>query len=129
MGTMMLTHVNELTSALYALERSLNDSLRAADKCHDCTVGGLTWVHIKNLHTTSLLDRSYDRIDDFHIAAFTEIRHAFDNSFHICFTLFWLKKLQPIKVVDLPQLSQNISDGKSDQMKFTVEKFSDVPKN
>jgi hypothetical protein len=90
MGTMMLSHVDELASTLYALERGLYDSLWAADKCHDCTVGCLTRIHVQDLHTTGLLNSSYDRIDYFHVAAFTEIRHAFDDSFHMyVFVLFY----------------------------------------
>ena len=103
MCAVMLTHINKFTSTLHALERSLNDSLWAAYECHDCAVCRLTWIHDQNLDTTCFLDCRYDRIDDFHVASFTEIRHAFDNSFHICFVLFWLKFLQPIKVGILMQ--------------------------
>ena len=93
MGTMMLTHVDKFASALYALERSLYDSLWAADECNDCAVGRLTRINVQDLHTTSFLDRCYDRIDDFHVAAFTEIRHAFDDSFHIvCLCYFMIYK-------------------------------------
>jgi hypothetical protein len=83
MGTVMLSHVDEFASTLHALERSLYDSLWAADECHDCTVGRLARINVQNLHATCLLNRSYDSSYYFHIAAFTEIRHAFDNSFHI----------------------------------------------
>jgi hypothetical protein len=56
MCTMMLAHVDELASTLYALERSLYDSLWTADECNDCTVGCLAWIYVEDLYTTCLLD-------------------------------------------------------------------------
>ena len=78
----MLTHVDKLSGALYALECSFEDSLWTTYECYHSTVGRLARIHVQNFHTTCLLDRSDDRIDDFHVAALAEIRHAFDDSFH-----------------------------------------------
>ena len=87
-STMMLAHVDELTGLLYSLERSLHDSLRTSDKRHYGTVGGLARIYIQDLYATGFLDRRNDGVDNFPVAALTEIRHTFDDSFHIGYDSF-----------------------------------------
>ena len=49
---MMLTHVDELSGLLHALERCFYDSLRTSDECHDCTVCGFARIDIQDLYPT-----------------------------------------------------------------------------
>ena len=94
---MMLSHVNEFSGCLYSLERSLYDIFRTSDECNHRTVGGFARIHVQNLYSSCLLDRSDYGVYDFHIASFAEIRHALDNSFHICYDVL-LILIQPIKL-------------------------------
>ena len=91
MGSVVLPHVYEFTGSLHSLKCSFEHCLRTSDKCHDGPVGGLTRIHIQNLHSrlfaygflSSLFDGCHDGIDYFFVATFAEIRHAFYDSFHI----------------------------------------------
>ena len=87
----MCTHVDKFSSFLLALECSLENSLRRTYECDDCSVGSLTRIHVENFNAFltsfgvhfSIGDSLHYLVDNFFVAAFTIVRHAFYDLMHI----------------------------------------------
>ena len=88
MGTMMLPHVYQLSGFSDSAESGFYNRFRRTYKCHHCPVGGLTRVDVKHFDTVANAFATFlygfnDGFNDFHVAAFAEIRYAFYDSFHM----------------------------------------------
>ena len=86
----MLSHVNQFRSLSDSPECSLDHGFGASCKSYDCPVGSFAGVDVENLDlafTAAFADGICNGVDDFRIAAFTEIRHAFYYFLHICFSV------------------------------------------
>ena len=78
----MLAHINDLARFLDSLERSFHHRIRFAHESDHGTVGRLPRIHIQKLHTFNLFHFIGNLLDNRHVAAFAEVRHALDDFFH-----------------------------------------------
>ena len=53
---MVLSHIDQFSCYLDALECSLEHSFRASYECNHCTVSCFTRIYVQNFHSTGFLD-------------------------------------------------------------------------
>ncbi len=82
MGAVMLGHVDEFGGFLHHLIGGFEDGLGLADEGDDGAVGCLAGVDVEELHAIDLFNLGSHLVDDIHVAAFADIRHAFNELFH-----------------------------------------------
>ena len=91
MCAVMLGHVDELGGFLDDLEGGFEDGLGLSYESDDSAVGGLAGVNVEEFDAIDLLNLGSNLIDNIHVAAFADIRHAFNELFHF-FRVFVLCK-------------------------------------
>ena len=82
-GTVVLGHIDKFGSLLHHLIGGFEHRLGLTHEGDDGAVGGLAGVDIEELHTFDLLNLGSHLIDDIHVAALADIRHAFNKLLHI----------------------------------------------
>ena len=86
----MLAHVNQFTCFLHGQECGLNHHVGATHKGYHRSVGGLSWVYIEQFNTFNLFDNTGYLVNDFHVAAFAEIRHTLYKLLYIVHVRMYL---------------------------------------
>jgi hypothetical protein len=82
MFAFMFAHVNQLTRHFDRANRSLNDSIRLTNKCHNRTIRRFARINIQQTNTFYRFDAIGDLFDDVHVISFGEVGDAFDELFH-----------------------------------------------
>ena len=83
-GTVVLAHVNEFGGFLHHTVSGFAHRLRLTHEGDDGAVGSHTGIHVQQLDAFHFLDFSGHLVNDILVAAFADIRHAFDELFHYC---------------------------------------------
>ena len=82
MVALMVPHIDQFLRLFDRDKRRLDDRVRLAGKRHDRPVGRVAGVDIEQAGAVDLFDLVGDLLYHLHVAALTEIRHAFDEFFH-----------------------------------------------
>jgi hypothetical protein len=78
MFTLVLAHINELTSFPDRPEGGLNNRFRLSDKSYYGTISGFARIYIEQPDSFHLFNFFRYPLNDPGISAFTEIRNAFN---------------------------------------------------
>ena len=86
----MLTHINQFSRFLNGQKCGFNHHIRSTHKGNHSSVCGFSRVYIKQFNTFNLFDNICYLVNDFHVAAFAEIRHTLHKFVYIVHVRMYL---------------------------------------